>query len=89
MTPRVVGVFPLEARARRRRLFDALEAAFPLRIAGRALADMDGLDGAVFVGASPPANPPPCPWLCFVHDRVASPAGAGVQIGADPLVDPR
>ncbi len=45
MTPRVVGVFPLEARARRRRLFDALEAAFPLRFAGRALADQVVLPG--------------------------------------------
>ncbi|TMD03767.1 MAG: hypothetical protein E6J01_15285 [Chloroflexi bacterium] len=89
MTARVVGVFPMEAHARRRRLFAALEAAFPLRFEGRDQADTDGLDGAVFVGAAPPAKPPACPWLSFEHDRVASPARASVHIGTDPLIDAR
>ncbi|TMC69424.1 MAG: hypothetical protein E6J18_12600 [Chloroflexi bacterium] len=89
MTARVVGVFPPRARALRRRLFDALELAFPIRFEGRDQGDFGGLDAAVFVDAPAPTQRPPCPSLWFERGDVERPQNGKVRLSSDTLLDGR
>lgn len=54
--PLLVGVAPAQALAQRPRLFAALEAALPVRFAGRAAGELAGLDGLLAFGEA--AGPP-------------------------------
>jgi hypothetical protein len=51
MERRLVGIAPAAERTRRRRLFDALEEAFPVRFEARAPDALGGLDAAVLIAA--------------------------------------
>jgi hypothetical protein len=53
---RTVGVFPAEALARRRALFDLLEEAFPVRFEARHPGEMRDLDAALEIGGSEQAR---------------------------------
>jgi hypothetical protein len=50
----VVGVVPPLERRRRARLFDALEAAYPIRFEARDPESLRGIDGLVVFGALGP-----------------------------------
>jgi len=90
MTVRTVGVFPRSEWDGRRRLFDALELAFPVRFEGRWHGDWAGLDAGVFFGTAPSSAPFPLDtWLAFEPGLLDRPSSARVRIGRDPLVDPR
>lgn len=58
-----VGLFPAGEQSTRRRLFAALEAAYPVSFEGREAGAWEGLDGLLIVGADAPALPPSLPAL--------------------------
>ena len=86
---------PAAERAARSRLFDALEQAFPVRIAGRQPGDLGGLDAVVFLGSEAVSEREPAghglPCLIALRPE-RSPAGgppANVDLTADRGVDER
>jgi hypothetical protein len=89
--PKVVGVFPRHERARRQRLFDALERCFSVRFEGRDDGSWAALDAAVVLpGASRSDASPPLPKLVAAHDEEAvAPAGGRVQFSRSELLDSR
>jgi hypothetical protein len=56
VAPATIAVVPAAERERRGRLFDVLEQAYPVRFAGRAPADLTGVDGAFLIAAGAEAE---------------------------------
>src|SRR5256886_8110472 len=80
----IVGVFPENGLAARRRLFSALEQAFDVCFEGRREGDYEGLAGAVCFGDSPSVADTRCPTLHFSLPRNNSRplVGGGLGWGA-------
>jgi hypothetical protein len=74
---KLIGVIPTRERAARRRLFDALELAFPVRFEGREPGRHDGLDAALLLpGSGPPEE--------AVGDRLPVLVAVGEEAPAPP-----
>jgi hypothetical protein len=67
VTDTLVGVCPAAERARRARLFDALEEAFPVRFEGRGPDCLSDLDGLVTFGPGGPGGPAEGVWASRPH----------------------
>jgi hypothetical protein len=85
----IVGVFPAAERQRLRRLFDALEAAFPVHFEGRSgngLHDLDAMleHGAVSQGAAAGAAGIPALSLLYPEPGTAA-AGTALELGETAL----
>jgi hypothetical protein len=82
----LVGVFPPAARARRRRLFDALEQALDVRFVGRNPGEHRGLSAAVVWGGHRPQGVPH-----LQVQQVAETAGPRrlIRLHREPILDQR
>ena len=85
--PRVIGVVPALERTRRRRLFDALEAAYPVSFIGRDTGSWRGLDavlGFLHAGGTGAVDPPPVPGLWYHGDEGPASWGRSIRFADDP-----
>lgn len=87
-----VGVFPASERERRRRLFDALEKAFPLRFEPRSPGELRDLDAVLEIGGGTVAEGGARAGLAALSmegTEHRSSATAKLALSRSPAIDPR
>jgi hypothetical protein len=84
----IVGVHPAAVRRTAGRLFDALEAALPVRFTAH---DSGGppADGFLAVGGQPPSQADPAPMIVFTAPDDARRSVCDVRLATDAAVDRR